>query len=365
MGNCFAGVAPVEKKALKAPEPCVPTKEAPKNEERPAPEKAKKADEDVKQNIQTPPEVVDRDTTKTTYSAPVPVSDPPSSTPNAATELCVGNWVDVYSNSSQSWCPGIVYDVDDSSYFAAYQVPGEPQDSNINTKTLPKDCSEIKVAEDNGAWSRATVEVVVLDEAQQKTLVIGRITDFSGGVATIKDLAGEKTIAKLPREDKNIALPGADNAMQYRQGPLMVGSPVEIYSNSMQCWCYGVVERISAPEPEEGDVPIVTVAFFYPDMDPQKEEPAVKELPMNHPDMRVPVTPALSANAVSKADLQIGASIEVYSESRQSWLLGIVKELTQEDTVVMMLKYPDMPEENNLFEKELPIGHAYMRLPSV
>jgi hypothetical protein len=353
--GCFAGVAPASngnaKTIEKQEKPLVPPKEV---------------KTDAKQKDPTPPapQAVDPD-------PPAPVSAPPV-LPDAGTlpagtdtDLSVGRWVDVYSNSCQAWCPGVVYDVDASSYFAAYQVPGEPSESNINTKTLPKDSEEIKVAAENGAWSRATVEVAVLDEAKQKVVKIGRITNFSGGVATIKEISGDVVIATLPSEDKNIALPGAENAMNYRQGPLTIGSPVEVYSRSMECWCYGVVQSINPQGLDaDGSVPSVAVAFFYPDMDPQTEEPAIKELPMDHPDLRVSMPPVANAAPVTEADLQIGTSVEVYSESRAAWLPGIVKEL-QEGTVVTLLKYPDMPEDNNLFEKELPIGHAYIRLPAL
>jgi len=99
-------------------------------------------------------------------------------------------------------------------------------------------------------------------------------------------------------------------------------------------------------------------------MDPKNDEPAVKELPLGHQDLRVPGFGMAEINTgppVTEADLAIDKQIEVFSQSRQVWIVSTVKEIANGE-VVVQLRYPDMPPDSELYEKVLPIGHPEMRL---
>merc|ERR1719343_666551 len=106
------------------------------------------------------------------------------------------------------------------------------------------------------------------------------------------------------------------------------------------------------------------VNFYYPDMDPKKEEPMHKELPIGTQDVRLPTFNAghLDPN-VNPADFVIGNPIEVFSHSRQVWIQATIKEVTQAGMLTASFRYPDMPEGSELYEKVLPLGHADFRLP--
>ena len=54
--------------------------------------------------------------------------------------------------------------------------------------------------------------------------------------------------------------------------------------------------------------------------------------------------------------------IEVYSVSRDLWIVSTVQEITDDGMVTLQLRYPDMPADSGLYEKVLPVGHQDMRL---
>jgi hypothetical protein len=350
MGNCFEGAAKpaVEKKPLKA-------SKVNASEVAPPPVKEPSAVElQLNQSIGVKPQVV---------------PSKPESTPVAETgnngimNLGKGDCLEVYSNSYSKWCPGVIQDVDASSVFVAYQVPGEakdPTESFINTKGLPIDSPELRTVVDDGAWFAASVEVL-----DKRTWCRGSITELKDGMATVQYFfpdapANSPSMRQMPLGDPNLQLPGIQNASLYRQGIgqdlMQVGSNVEVYSNSLKLWCPGLVQEMR----EEDS--IISVAFYYPDMDPSTEAPALKELPMMHPDVRLAMPNPPNPSPVSEAELAAGAAVEVYSESRQFWILAHVKEV-KEGLVYVLLRYPDMPPESGLFEKVLPVGHVYIRLP--
>jgi len=281
---------------------------------------------------------------------------------NGIQGLGVGNCLEVYSNSYQAWCPGVIGEKDASSVLVAYQVPGDPAESLINTKCLPIDTPELRVAKDDGSWLNASVEVF---SGSKQMWCLGKITELQDGVATVlyfyPDAPANQGITKqLQLGTPDLQLPGAKNALQNRPlrgQDLKPGTNVDVYSNSLQRWCPGLVQDL-----READG-IVSVAFYYPDMDPQTEPPALKEMPIGHQDVRIAMPCPLNPNPVSEADLVAGAVVEVYSESRQFWILAHVKEV-KDGLVTVLLRYPDMPQDSGLFEKVLPVGHMYIRLPA-
>jgi len=286
----------------------------------------------------------------------------------AAQALGIGSCLEIYSNSYKAWCPGVIYGLDSEAVLVAYQVPGEPADANISTKTLPVDSTELQVPQPEGAWRTASVEVY---SHSNKAWCLGKVTEIIGGVLSVvffypnEPADAVPVMKQLPLGDKDLRLRGIDAAFHLPTAgigheTLQVNNPVEVYSNSLAVWCPGVVEAINEAEG------IVTVAFYYPDMDPSKEQPAVKELPLGHQDLRLPGTatgaPHNEGPPVTEADLQPGGEIEVFSSSRQVWILATVKD-TVDGMVTIQMRYPDMPPGSDLYEKVLPVGHGDMRLP--
>jgi len=247
----------------------------------------------------------------------------------------------------------------------AYQVPGEPADSNISTKTLPLDSGEIRLPTDTGSWLTASVEVY----SHSKTAwCLGKVTEINSGVLSVVFFyPGEAPDAvpvmkQLALGDKDLRLRGIEAALNPAGGigheTLQVNSAVEVYSNSLACWCPGAVTAIA-----DG---LVTIDFYYPDMDPSTEQAASKQLPLGHQDLRLPGyetgAPYHTGPAVTEQDIKIGDKLEVFSASRQAWLMSEIKEIA-DGQVTVELRYPDMPPDSDLFEKVLPVGHQDMRLP--
>lgn len=281
--------------------------------------------------------------------------------------LNIGSCLEVFSNSYGSWCPGVVYGLDASSILVAYQVPGEPADANISTKTVAIDSTEIRLPTETGSWLTASVEVF---SHSNKAWCLGKVTENNGGVLSVVFFYPNEppdsvpVMKQLPLGDKDLRLRGIDAAFQFSSGAgvghdtLQVNSAVEVYSNSLQVWCTGIVQELN-----DG---VATIAFFYPDMDPNTESPAVKELPLGHQDLRLPGyqtgAPYYAGPPVTEADISPGAKLEVFSQSRQVWINADVKD-SADGMVTVLLRYPDMPEDSDLYEKVLPIGHQDMRLP--
>jgi len=284
-----------------------------------------------------------------------------------AESMGVGSCLEIFSNSYQAWCPGVIYGLESSSVLVAYQVPGEPADANISTKTLPVDSNELQMPAGEGSWLAASVEVY---SHSNKAWCLGKITEIVDGVASVvffypnEPADAVPVMKQLPLGDKDLRLRGIDAAFQVSlpggglgHETLRVNDAVEVYSNSLGIWCPGIVQDL--------DTEVVTVAFFYPDMDPNKEQPAVKELPLGHQDLRLPGyatgAPHTSGPPVSGGELVVGRQIEVYSQSREVWIKAKITQV-QDGNVTMQLRYPDMPDDSELYEKVLPIGHGDMRL---
>merc|ERR1712032_228531 len=111
-------------------------------------------------------------------------------------------------------------------------------------------------------------------------------------------------------------------------------------------WLPGAIQSI-----KEGHV---SVLFYYPDMDPKTEEPAMKELPLGRQDIRLPPL-------VDPSEFVVGRPVEIYSHSRQVWIQGHIKEV-EEGNATATFRYPDMGEDAEFYEKVLPIGHQDLRL---
>lgn len=285
-----------------------------------------------------------------------------------ADQMGIGSCLEVYSNSYTAWCPGVVFGIDSASILVAYQVPGEPADANISTKTLPIDSTELRAPTESGAWLTAAVEVY---SHSNKAWCVGKVTEINSGVLSVVFFYPNEppdampVMKQLPFGDNDLRLRGIDAAFNVPvvgvgHETLQVGSPVEVYSNSLGVWCPGLVQELL-----EG---AAVIAFFYPDMDPNTEKPVTKELPLGHQDLRIPgyVNPAAipdnTGPPVTEGDLTVGGKLEVYSQSRQVWILSDVAKI-EDGMVTVQLRYPDMPPDSELYEKVLQIGGPDMRLP--
>jgi hypothetical protein len=280
--------------------------------------------------------------------------------------LGMGSCLEVFSNSYGAWCPGVVYGLDSTSILVAYQVPGEPADANISTKTVAIDSTEVRVPIEDGCWLAASVEVY---SHSSKAWCLGKVTENNGGILSVVFFYPNEppdsvpVMKQLPLGDKDLRLRGIDAAFQFStpaglgHDTLEVNSAVEVFSNSLQMWCAGIVQEL-----KDG---VATIAFYYPDMDPSTEAPAIKDLPLGHQDLRLPgyATGAAynTGPPVTEADLVVGGQIEVFSQSRKVWITSQVKEIA-DGMVTVLLRYPDMPPDSDLYEKVLPIGHGDMRL---
>lgn len=309
-------------------------------------------------------------------SAPEPVAAAEEKPAQTLAELArlgalnIQDCCEVYSNSYNAWCPGVIYDLDDTAISLAYQVPGEPQESNISTKTLviAESEAELRMPTVDGCWNQASVEVY---SHSNKAWCLGKVTEITGGILSVVFFYPNEppdavpVMKQLPFADKDLRLRGIDAAFQpvvagIGHETLKVQDPVEVYSNSLRVWCPGVVQSLAEGSAEGG--PTITVAFYYPDMDPSKENPSVKELPMGHQDLRVPGFVTYAGPPVTEADITNGAQIEVFSQSRQAWILATV-EGVQDGVVTVMLRYPDMPADSDLYKKEVQLPSTDLRLP--
>lgn len=278
--------------------------------------------------------------------------------------LGIDSFLDIFSNSNSAWCPGIVAGVDGASILVAYQAPSNsPTEPNISTKMLPMDSPEIRRPLDNGPWLGAVVDVY---SNSNQAWCKGVIQKIDKSVATVayfypNAAAGSDPAFKnLPLGDNDLRLPGAEYAtaaVQAVGGELFVpGCQVEVYSNSVQVWCPGMVRGVQAG--------VISVEFYYPDMDPRAEPPVLKELPMGHQDIRFVKARGPAENGVyvdpnvDLLDFAIGRPIQVYSHSRQAWITGVIHEVS-DGNVTAIFRYPDSEEQ---VQKVLPAGHRDFRL---
>jgi len=268
-----------------------------------------------------------------------------------------GGFVEIYSNSCQRWCAGVVQAEDASSVLVAYQTPGDsPLAPNMNIKTLPADSAELRPPQENGAFVGCVVEVYNHSHNLWCCGVIQKIEGRTASVMIDLNVAsnGEPTIKVLPLGHQDMILFGAAGAAEAIAGGgtshIDVGSKVEIYSNSMQVWCAGLVQQIV-----DG---VATVCFYYPDMDPNKEAPCVKEVPVGHHDLRL-------LAEVQAVDFAVGRPVDVFSRSRQLWLPGHITGITgaDGDIVQVAFRYPDV-SDTELYTKELPMDSPELRFAS-
>jgi len=328
--GCLAGVQPPEKKPA-------PKKDA----------KGKSVAVTEKTPLVSLPAAVQHKTRDLPAAAPAAAAPEPAPTESTGLmpPLSVGSRVEVYSNSCTSWCPGVVQAIDAESILVAYQVPNTDQESKISTKTLPLGTPELRAPAEPVAYVfGATVEVY---SHSYQTWCPALIQDITDNVATVSffypDMAQdtEPIIKSLPIGHEDLRLPttsATGAAGGHAHDNLAVGSPVEVFSNSLGVWCPGHVHEL-----RDGKI---IAAFHYPDMDPDGE-PVVKEMPSGHQDLRLRIA--------------MGCPIEVYSHSRQFWCPGLVKDV-QEGMVTVLIRYPDLPPESELFEKVLPLGDPDLRL---
>jgi len=269
----------------------------------------------------------------------------------------VGMFLDVYSNSYERWCPGVVQKFEGSLISVAYQTPGEsPAVPNINIKTLPADTPELRQPKEEGPCIGAVVEVFARNAWCPG--VIQSLKDATAAVAFFyPDVppGAEPSIINLALGHQDLRLFGADGAAQaiaaqYDAGTdaIGLGTAVEVFSTSMNEWLAGTVT-----DRRDG---MVIVSFYYPDMDQTTEAPVTKELPFGHQDLRI-----CGGDRHDTKMYDIGRPAEVWSESRGQWLLGQITDRNQMGEVTVQFKYPDMPPESDFYTKVLLIGDPYLR----
>merc|ERR1711862_783339 len=101
----------------------------------------------------------------------------------------------------------------------AYQIPGEPADANISTKTLAIGSDEFRGVvqnSDKSAWLQACVEVF---SHSHQSWCVGKITEIKDDTASIvffypNDPPDAVPVCKvLPLSDMNVRLQGIDAAL--------------------------------------------------------------------------------------------------------------------------------------------------------
>eukprot|EP00931_Biecheleriopsis_adriatica_P068988 TRINITY_DN42876_c0_g1_i1.p1 TRINITY_DN42876_c0_g1~~TRINITY_DN42876_c0_g1_i1.p1 ORF type:complete len:389 (+),score=80.88 TRINITY_DN42876_c0_g1_i1:76-1242(+) len=289
-----------------------------------------------------------------------------------AVRFGAGDCVEVYSMTYNAWCPGVIYEAAPSQVIALYQVPCGNIESSISTKVLAADSADLRVPSDDGPWLHAPVDIF---SVSRQVWCEGEVIELRGGTATVAyrypddplevaDVDPTRAVSdvgstldsapqagaqgrpiyrqrkEVPLGDDSLALPGADSAWKNakEKEQLTVGCRVEVYDGAV--WCPGVIEAVNDGMAE--------IAICHPDLKPG-DPPSYEVLPLYSPDIRLPVEPVFAA----------GDKVDVFSESRDAWLPSEVKEV-QNGHVTVIFQYPDVPEQ--MFEKVLPVVHAYLRV---
>lgn len=234
----------------------------------------------------------------------------------------------------------------DTLLHVTYQVAGAPVDNNVFTKEVTIGSTDVRLPEDSAALTFGSIVEVWSHSWQQ--WCPGRVEDNCDGVVTVfflyPDMSheSEPIMKKLPVGHDDIRLPLSESNTL----GLVVGSPVELYSNSLAQWLAGRVHEL-----KDGGV---VVGFMYPEMGPT-DGVAIKELPFGHQDLRLP------SYSPGEAGYLLGVAIEVYSHSRQFWCPGIV-DAVGESMITCAIRYPDLTEDTDPAIKVLPVGDPDLRL---
>lgn len=201
-----------------------------------------------------------------------------------------GDIVEIFSNSQQAWFKGKIDSREDNMVTVSYEQLGL-----MATKTLPAD--------------HANLRAFKAEKGKGKGREKGSSNGERGSVI----------------EEKGSAMPkgGYSSAAEEEERPLQVpvleGDPVEIYSNSMQCWCKGYVESIRGN--------LVTMSYQSPSADGCGFDWTKKTLPSEHNQWRKAVNATghgMTRAADSTEDYDIGDAVEIYSNSNEVWCKGRV-----------------------------------------
>lgn len=298
--------------------------------------------------------------------------------------LAAGDKVEVWSNSSEVWCPGYVESADIEWVVLAFQTPGA---AGIGHKKLPANHDHVRRAGTGGPgpprdWRQPPrppqqrqpppqqqPPAAVQTQLPQPLQVEGGGRAGGGGYPGGAGGGGGKGAAppEPPRERAETApalgaaqparpsaCSGASEAGERGTGGFGKGSAVEIYSASRQLWCVGRVELV-----RDG---MVRVAFT---VDGTKE--VVKELPADHEHLRRPRAgsreggreAAAAAEPAGAFAVVVGARVEVYSASAQAWCPGHV-ESVRGGKACLAFRIGDANDE--LAHKVLPVDHEHLRV---
>eukprot|EP00928_Gymnodinium_smaydae_P045486 TRINITY_DN30317_c0_g1_i1.p1 TRINITY_DN30317_c0_g1~~TRINITY_DN30317_c0_g1_i1.p1 ORF type:complete len:908 (-),score=192.40 TRINITY_DN30317_c0_g1_i1:106-2472(-) len=274
-------------------------------------------------------------------AAPVPVGS--AATMGTQGLLQPGCEVEVFSNSQQAWCPGHVERRSGVMVTVAFLLPGAGP-GEFSRKVMPADHADLRP---KGAGASSELGKAARPQLQRRgSVVAGK--GSGGGYGAVPAQSSSSSTAAAPQ--------------------FAVGEWVETYSRSRQAWCPARVEALSGGK--------VTVAYWYPGAFP--DEWQRKELPADHEDLRkrregsgapgagsaaAPATDAAAGRAGRKSviELQVGDKVEVFSNALQSWCPGRIESKTAK-SVVAVFKTPGTGGDEDMSQKELPLGHPHVRL---
>lgn len=221
----------------------------------------------------------------------------------------VGDIVEIYSNSSEAWLKGKVESRDKDMVTVIYM--------NGATKTLPGDHKDLRPFK-------------------------GRVEFRAPPAATgIQGFQPNESVARDSGERKNGYPQTIPEEEEVLKVPMLEGDPAEVYSNSMQAWCKGYVEKVRGN--------LLTLAYQSPNAEGAGFDWTRKTLPSEntgwrkakHPTQNYGMTKGVDASA----DFEIGDAVEIYSNSRKVWCGGRVVH-RRKDVATVCFQLPGAgPEE--------------------
>lgn len=237
-----------------------------------------------------------------------------SSVSSAEVVLQPDDKVDVFSNSSQVWCPGYVESVDGHHVVVAFRLPGAKKE-DLSMKVLDMNHPNIRRRIEESSSSRAPSRVA---------------SASSRGYA--------------------------------------VGEQVEVFSNSAQVWCQGYVDSIVGE--------VLHVQFRFPGKPNEwvRKQLSIghqnlrraQAAPSASPDASPWATRAATAgpsslpSKVGSGIAAVGNWVEIFSNSNQDWCVGCITHSTDSEFTVAF-QLPGAEEEDEWLEKTLKQGSDMIR----
>jgi NOL1/NOP2/fmu family ribosome biogenesis protein len=277
--------------------------------------------------------------------------------------------VEIYSHSRKQWCPGQIAELEpddeENQVLVRFSPPDNDGDEYEFQKVLALDDEDLRLLDkQDGAKVEDPVEVY---SHSRKLWCPGEIAELEPDGAENHVLvrfslpdsdADEYEFQKvLALDDEDLRLlnnqGGGEQKRHQKKFPrVLVGCPVEVYSNGMEQWCGGEIVEL-APN---GNKNHVMVRFGAPDSD---EYGFKKVLAIDAEELRFLSDEDRSDDA---SGFTVGAPVEVYSNSMAQWCRGEIAELAPDDIQHHVLVRFGLPgsEERNL-EKVLSDDDSELR----